>query len=204
MTPSSAFSWLTLAILIGMLLASFAMFTLLERRWTTQRRWVALREWARVRMMKVSRSASTPAALSMLLPAQPWVRLKIGDEQVTYLQLETLQPQTHGWHLLIARCGPWRGSPAALRPVKVATSLVDLLNLPRIPTTVGHERFTLFSDQTRSGRALLVSHARSLIPPDIGLLRVDHWFVLDFSSRPFDPIELDRMLALAKQLVNVV
>lgn len=196
----STFSWFTLTLMMLLLCASMAMFTILERRWTSLRKWVALREWARQRGMRVNRTGDTPAALSMLLPAQPWVRLRIASEQATFLQLQTQQPQGQGWNVLVVRCGPWIGAAAGLRPVKVATSIIDLLNLPRIPSTVGAERFALFGEENRSGRALINSKARSLLPPDIGLFRIDHWFVLDFSSRPFDPIELDRVMGLANQL----
>jgi hypothetical protein len=44
------------------------------------------------------------------------------------------------------------------------------------------------------------SQARALLPPDIGMLLHGQYMVLDFSSRPFDGIELGRMVALAEQL----
>jgi hypothetical protein len=41
----------------------------------------------------------------------------------------------------------------------------------------------------------------ALLPADIGLLLVEQNLVLDFSSRPFDPLEMQRIDALAEQIV---
>jgi hypothetical protein len=41
----------------------------------------------------------------------------------------------------------------------------------------------------------------ALLPPDVGLLLAGENLVLDFSTRPFDPLELQRVDALAEQIV---
>lgn len=198
------FSWLPLLTMLLLFGVSLAMFLILERRWTTQRKWVAMRDWARQRGMRVSREGELPQGLDMLKASVPRVKLGIGQSNISLLQVETLKPQMRGWNVLAWRCGPWQGQTAALRPVNLPVSVLDQLNLPSIPTLVGTDRFICMATDTRSGRALVNSKARALLPRDIGLLRSGEWLVLDFSSRPFDPMELDRMLALAKQLIQLV
>ena len=48
------------------------------------------------------------------------------------------------------------------------------------------------------------SFARALLPHDVGLLLHGRFLVLDFSDRPFDTIEFNRMLALADQVAGYV
>jgi hypothetical protein len=64
------------------------------------------------------------------------------------------------------------------------------------------DRFIVFGTDSAAARALSKSHARALLPPDVGLLLHGRHVVLDFSTRPFDGIELGRMVALAEQLVQ--
>ena len=51
-----------------------------------------------------------------------------------------------------------------------------------------------------AARDLARSTLMALLPPDLGLLLVGRHLLLDFSARPFDPIEFGRMIALADQL----
>jgi hypothetical protein len=200
---TNTFSWFTLLLLVLLFGLSLGMFMILERRWTTQRKWVELREWARSRGLRMRRSGHVPEALAMITFAQPWVRLLFWDEGMSLLQLQTMQPEARGWNVLVARCVGWRGGPAAIRPVHQPASLMDLLNLPVVPTPVGTARFVALARETRSARMLVSSPVRGLIPPDVGLLRTEQWLVLDFSTRPFDPVELDRMLELARQIIHL-
>jgi len=62
------------------------------------------------------------------------------------------------------------------------------------------ERFTLYGEQATAARAVASSALRGLLPPDIGLVLLDHYLMLDFSARPFDPLELERLDDLAEQL----
>ena len=41
-----------------------------------------------------------------------------------------------------------------------------------------------------------------LLPADVGLVLLRGWVILEFGARPFDPIELDRMLPLVKQIAE--
>jgi hypothetical protein len=63
-------------------------------------------------------------------------------------------------------------------------------------------RFVVFGSDSHAARILSKSEARALLPPDIGLILHGQHLVLDFSARPFDGIELGRMVALADQLAG--
>ena len=63
------------------------------------------------------------------------------------------------------------------------------------------ERFLLHGQQRLATRILGKSHLRALLPPDVALLLAERCMVLDFSSRPFDGLELARMDELAEQLL---
>ena len=64
------------------------------------------------------------------------------------------------------------------------------------------ERVVLYGAEARAARKLGKSSVAALLPPDVGLLLVEQNLVLDFSSRPFDPLELQRIDALAEQIVT--
>ncbi|HEX8911338.1 MAG TPA: hypothetical protein VF796_03185, partial [Humisphaera sp.] len=53
----------------------------------------------------------------------------------------------------------------------------------------------------RVATTLATSSVRGLLPPDVGLLLVGRHLVLEFSDRPFDAIEFNRMIAVAGQVV---
>ena len=63
------------------------------------------------------------------------------------------------------------------------------------------ERFILYGAESRAARSLGKSSVAALLPPDVGLLLIEQNLVLDFSTRPFDPLELERVDALAEQIV---
>lgn len=204
------FSWtifLTLAVCLG---AALAMFLLLVRRWTTQRQWVSLAEWARQRDFQFHSTdvADLPAALQPLKVAHLSVRLHLCSQGVTVSQICTDPPaekiDPNVWNVLIRRRLQSYSNPAALRPTNAPASLVDLFGLSQFPTISATPRFTVFSTSSTTARALAESASRTLMPADIGLILADDWIVLDFSTRPFDPIELDRMIALGEQLSKMV
>jgi hypothetical protein len=88
-----------------------------------------------------------------------------------------------------------------LRPANAKGSLLDLFSLSSFPGMGEVDRFMIFGTDSVAAKLLSASPARALLPPDIGLLLSGTRLALDFSSRPFDPIELGRMTALADQLV---
>ncbi|MEA2707785.1 MAG: hypothetical protein QOF78_386, partial [Phycisphaerales bacterium] len=89
-----------------------------------------------------------------------------------------------------------------LRPANQPASLLDQFSLSSYPRMGETDRFIVFGTDSAAARALSKSHARALLPPDVGLLLHGRHVVLDFSTRPFDGIELGRMVALAEQLVQ--
>lgn len=110
-------------------------------------------------------------------------------------------PQIAIWNLLV-RHMPWAWRPTGVRPAGAQRSLLDLVSLSSFPSLGSTERFVVYGTDSAAARELSQSMARSLLPPDIGLLLYGSELVLDFSGRPFDPIEFNRMLALADQLAE--
>lgn len=199
-----------LAVLLG---ASVATFWTLVRRWESHRQWHALAEWAaerKLRFRSVDRHG-LPPILNSLSDRAPVVRLYLGDEATLLLQFQTSPKHLAGeltlsstpvvWNVLVRRIeASWH--PTGLRPTSSNSSVLDLFSLSGFPLLGTTERFTLFGTDSTAARALSGSMTRSLLPPDVGLLLRENELVLDFSDRPFDQIELDRMLALAAQLVE--
>lgn len=192
------FSWPIFGSLAVMFAVSLLMFFLLEQRWTTRRKWVSLKQWARQRRMRLNSGGAMPPGTPPLANARAVLQLAGRDEWL--IQLETQGTQTERWNVLVSRTTSWRWSTAALRPTQAQVSLLDRLGLSPMPTPAGAERFIAMATNTAAARALVESSARGLLPGDIGVLRTDQWLILDFSSRPFDPIELDRMLAIVRQI----
>lgn len=199
---------ITLAVMLG---ASAATFWALVRRWESHRQWHALSEWASERKFR-SRSVQRhglPPVLIALAEHSPSVRLFLADDFTLLIQFQTLakpspanpliQSSSPIWNLLIRNL-KFAWPPTGLRPTGAANSAVDLFSLSSFPLLGTTERFTVFGTDSAAARTLSESMARSLLPPDIGLLLRENELILDFSDRPFDQIELDRMLALADQL----
>ena len=189
--------------------ASLTMFLLLVRRWTTQRQWVSLAEWARQRKFKFWRTDSSelPPLLSPLTAAGVSTRLHLRSTSITVLQLQTApaegRDEPNRWNVLILQLPERKGKnpfPVALRPAGAAASVVDLFNLSQYPSLAIGRRFLVLASSASAARALADSASRTLLPADLGLLLQDQWILIDFSSRPFDPIELDRVILLSKQL----
>lgn len=213
--PSPWISVEVLATLFVILAGSAATFWALVRRWESHRQWLALGEWATQHGLRSSGQDLTrlPPPLESLANRQPVIRLCIGNESTTLMQFQTAppQPQPGGppiasgpaiWHVLLRKLDspPWR--PTGLRPTSIGASLLDLFSLVGFPQLGPSDRFTLFGADSADARALANSMTRSLLPPDVGLLLLGDHLILDFSDRPFDEIELDRMLALAEQVVE--
>ena len=210
--------WISVEVLVTLfviLAASAATFWVLVRRWESHRQWLALAEWANQHGMRSCGQEPTrlPPPLDALATRQPVIRLCIGSDTTTLMQFQTtpLEQQPGGlpvasgpaiWNVLLRKLEspPWR--PTGLRPNAIPASLLDLFPLTGFPQLAGGDRFTVFGTDFADARALTNSMIRSLLPPDVGLLLLGDHLVLDFSDRPFDEIELDRMLSLAEQVVE--
>jgi hypothetical protein len=79
---------------------------------------------------------------------------------------------------------------------------LDYFQLEEMRAMAPTERFVLYGAEARAARALGKSSVAALLPADVGMMLVDKNLVLDFSSRPFDPLELERIDALAEQIVT--
>jgi hypothetical protein len=208
-----AMPWTPLAVLAVVFAASTVVFVALTRRWTSHRLSVALQDWARQHDYELHGlpDAQVPAPLSELTQFRPLARRVATKDQKTWLaQVQTdtkraeradvtppAEPVT--WHVIIRRTNQnWRAS--GLRPAGRDRALIDLFALPTFPALAGHERFVVCAGELVDARRLNRSHAPGLLPHDVGLLLKDNYLIIDFTNRPFDPIELGRMIALADQL----
>ena len=209
LTSEPPFSWTALAVMLIVAAASIAMYLALVRRWTSRRQWVSLAQWSResgFRLRPVRREM-LPQPVLDLIHTDAQVRFHLCDPKNTLVQFET-EPLKPGapvpkWNVLV-RHRPAAGAPAALRPATQAFQLIDLLPLGKFPSMTLGDRFVVHASEPAAARRLAESHAAALLPPDLGLVLLERHFMLDFSSRPFDPIEFGRMLALADQLARVV
>jgi hypothetical protein len=198
-TTAPAFSWgifLLLLLLLGLAVWAYRAVVL---RCTVDRRWIALMEWARDHgfRRRPVHLAELPPPIA-ILPAT--IRLNLTDARASLLQMDQGNAQ---WNLLIRKISSeW--IPSGLRPAKQAASVLDELQLSTYPAYSSAERFHLISADTAAARRLSKSTVRALLPADIGLLLWGNWMILDFTQRPFDPIEFGRMIALADQVAGML
>jgi hypothetical protein len=209
--PSLWLSVEVLATLSVLLAVSAATFRALVRRWESHRPSLALAEWGKEHGFRdiAKDNANLPPPLDVISAREPVVRLAMASDKYVLTQFQTAaiqqlngMPGTTGkvtWNLLIRRVElPWH--PTGLRPTGAHTSALDLFSLSSFPLLGTTERFTIFGTDSAAARALSASMTRSLLPPDIGMYLHGNHLVLDFSDRPFDEIEFNRMLSLADQI----
>lgn len=192
--------WPTLLLLVVITAASFAVTELLGWRWTRQRRYFLLREWCRthgLRLMRpiINAAPPLPELLSAQLP-RPMLRWHFSDGRTTVLRVQS-GGETHNL-LILPIATEWPAT--ALRPSVRASCLLDRLELFNYPSQYGVQRFSLHGQHPQAARQLSDSQIRGLLPADLAFLLVGRQMVVDFSVRAFDPIELDRVIALVNQL----
>jgi hypothetical protein len=193
------FSAGVLLLLLALLCVSSLVFWALIRRSTSHRQWITLQEWARERgfSMRNIKPTDLPPPLAAL---SPLVRLSVADANSSLVQMET---DAQKWNLLIRKMSnEW--IPSGLRPAKHDTSVLDQLRLSTYPAYSSAQRFHLVSADSAAARKLSRSITRALIPADVGLLLWGNWLVLDFTHRPFDPVEFGRMIALGEQVAALL
>lgn len=208
MAIPSALVLLGLFLLLGV---SVTMYWVLVWRETSNRRWSAIAEWARA-----SGYYSNP--LAKLRPPAPLQKLGAGvrvqiclvNPRSTFLDfvvesapatLDGQLPSHHHWHTLV-----WpvetEWPTLGLRPATANHSMLDLLTLQSHPHLQGSERFVVHAESRKVAAVIADSSLRGLLPPDVGLLLMGRHLLLDFSQRPFDEIEFNRMIAVAEQLAQ--
>jgi hypothetical protein len=215
MIPSIWNSVEILFVLIAVFAGSWIMFWLLAHRSTLQRHWVALDEWGRDRGMYLQSCTGLipPPPLDAITIHRIEMRVCLRGRRSQLLQAESFHPAggigvgeaplpaAGTWNMLVREIQTaWPAT--GLRPTAIRTSFVDLFSLTSYPLLGASERFVVHGTDSRAAAALARSSARGLLPPDIGLMLVGHTLLLDFSERPFDTIEFERMIAVADQIIS--
>lgn len=209
--PNREFSWLiflALALILGL---SAAVFVALVLRWTRSRLWVDISAWARRHGFRARLNLEVPPPpLDQVLPkAELHITAALSNDTGGFFRLESIEatatpgasPAPARWHVLV-RAIEIDWTPTALRPAGAASSFVDLYSLASFPLMGETQRFVVFGTDSTPARKLSKSSVRSLLPPDVGMLLNGRHLLLDFSNRPFDPIEFERMEALAASVAT--
>jgi hypothetical protein len=170
-------------------------FYFLNIRWTRDRRQTALQDWAREHKFKLRAppKAQLPAALQSLTAT---VESSLTNNALTLIRISTTN---QFWNLLI-RETKTPHTPAGLRPRRHQPSFLDLFALTDFPSMSASERFIIAAADSRAAKEISKSPARGLLPPDVGLILHGPYVTLDFTNRPFDTIEFERMLAVMQQI----
>jgi hypothetical protein len=189
--------------LAAVVLLSAGMFFLLAHRWTRHRRRLALAEWAKSAGFSMSSKGQCPEPLTGVALR---VTLCLSGKDTTLIEMWTdttpkskAPQQPARWHVLM-RPVPGAWAATGLRPAANATSVIDLMPLSSYPSLLPPERFMVFGSDSAEAVALADSHLPGLLPKEVGLLLSGGWLMLDFSSRPFDELEMGRMVALGEQI----
>jgi hypothetical protein len=196
-------------VLIVILAASCVVYWMLIRRWTEQRQWLALSDWAAENGFKLhgERNAVAPDVLRTLTTPPPRVLVSLHDPDTIAVQVETLNnpnPEKRNeparWNLLVRKLQtPW--PTTCLRPPSLPSSISDFYPAHTFVVMTQNERFTLYSVSSAAAKGLNRSSARALLPPDVSVVLTGENLIIDFSRRPFDALEIQRMDSLAEQLV---
>lgn len=202
-------SAVVLLTLFAILAASIGVFWSLVWRETANRRSVAVTEWARAAGFKRRVPGKLPPVLgkfgdnvrlveALRHPRLSILRFSVGDPAAQAPPAGDASRQTRWRHALVwAIEVDW---PAVgLRPAHGVDALVDLLRLP-VQAAQTTQRFVVCTADRKAGRTVGGSALRGLLPADIGLILIGRNLVLDFSDRPFDEIEFNRMIAVAEQV----
>jgi hypothetical protein len=199
--------WIFLSLL-AVLLASCAMFWAHVQRWTHNRLWVALGDWAGRNGFRLHRAktAIVPEPLAQLTLPPPRALVSLVKRGTVLLQMDTPgvsgdQASLRRWNVLVREIDAiW--PVTALRPAMHERSLVDLLQLGSFPAILSSDRFSIHGVDSAAARAVVSSVLMALLPHDLGLILHGRRLILDFSTRPFDGIELSRMVSLVEQLAG--
>jgi hypothetical protein len=201
---------LTMAVVLG---AAVWVFAELARRWTVARRRAELSQWARENGYRLlNHTTELPEILRAIggAVARAVVTLTRQDTRVIRLEIEpagvsAAPPDASKIRHVLVRAIQSTWPATALRPVGAdkpgASSAIDLYRLRAYPMLATPDRFTVHATTVSGAKALAGSAAGSLLPPDVGLLLAGNELMLDFTARPFDPIEFERMIVVADQVI---
>ena len=203
------FAWPGMVVLVIVLVASVGVYRVLVVRWTVRKHWFDLQQWADERGMKLRRPEEVrlPGPLEAIKSAAADAGFT-GAGGVMIVSFHTPKSdrtdtsQFTQWHVL-ARPIEANWEPTGLRPRANKSSVIDLFQaMTSFPSMAPPERFVIFGVDSGSARRVAKSTLLGLMPGDVGLLLFGGWMILDFSSRPFDGIELTRMAGLGEQLAK--
>ena len=201
------FSFDILGALVLILAGSLTIFFVNVWRETTHRAQRRLAEWGeRNGYWPTDLGLGPPAPLDRLPGVPLELKISFRRRNTRLVHCRSAPTPTHDvaehWNLAIRRVTT--PSPAVgLRSAEESRSIVDLFGLGVAPHQPASSRFTIVGDDVVATRALADGSTQSLLPGDLSLLRVDDYLVIDFSDRPFDELELGRMLALLDQLATI-
>lgn len=194
------------------LAASVAMFWLHVQRWTHNRLWVALRDWANGHGFRLHRArrAAVPVPLAGLTLPPPNALVALAGKNTVLLQMDTPAAIVQGggagqlqrWNVVVRELDSADWPATALRPAAHERSLVDLFALASFPALLNSDRYTIHGVDSAAARAVAKSMLIALLPHDLGMILYGRRLIVDFSTRPFDGIELSRVLSLVDQLVT--
>ena len=195
-----------LVVVLLIVLASTGVLLELIRRQTKQRVRFRLRDWAAANGLAYLRpgQSSMPKPMDELVAMgrSIVVRSHFADGRgVHLLQFEV--DQNESFNVLIMR-RETDNPRVGLRPTGAQQSLCDLFEMPSAPRQIPGIRFTICGEDWLATRELADGMARGLLPGDLSLVRTLRHLLIDFSSRPFDEIELTRVRSLATQMASVV
>ncbi len=196
MPPAVEFSWTILLTLLLIFFGASAVFFTLIRRFTTQRRWSAMQQWARDHGFR-HRGTDWPLPPALAISDLP-PQLILASGTTAFVDF-TPSRSDHPIHVM-HRAIDVSITPAGLRPVNDKLSYLDRFRLSAFPLMTENDRFLAVGADSAAARQV-VELARRLLPGDLGLLFHGPAMVIDFSNRPFDTIEFDRLVALSDQLL---
>lgn len=192
---------LILTSLALMLMGSIAIFSYLVHRETHRRSDALLLDWARSRQMKkLDRERGVPVPLDVWDHRGITLLTGFTGSAITVARVQTSEGLK--WNCLIRHLET-SASICGVRSVEASSTLLDLIDLPILPGQAQQHRVVAMGHDIPSARALM-DRVAPLIPADLSLIRFDRHVLIDFSGRPFDPVELSRITQLTEQLVAVV
>lgn len=208
----SARRWLVhwppvIPLLVSLMLgASAAVYAMLARRWTTWPRREDLRHWSWRNGMRLREGwrARRPRALDAFGPYRTIVSLH--DRRTTVLRVEC--PPAHRppappavWNIAVHRLrDDW--PTACARPATRRACLFDRLLVDGMYATWSSDGRPMHGRLCLPTRAMKHSGACELLPGDVAILLHGPWLMLDFSSRPFDELEVGRMRLLVERVAQ--
>ena len=213
MPPVAEFSWRVLLTLLTIFALALGTFAALVRQWTSGVTETAMREWARVNGFRRGPRDRPPEVLAAT-GLQMAVERHYVRGPTALLRVRARGPggaAERPWHLLIETTDA-PAEPVGLRPTREpressdelptapSASAIDWFGLPTFARLSAGRRFEVVGRDARAAAKLADGPARALLPADVGLLRLRDHLLLDFSARPFDPIELNRVLAVEAQV----